>query len=47
MIWEQRVGVIIILTKEDEVDAWWPEEGESHSYSLVVDRQRQDSTFSH
>lgn len=43
LIWEQRVGVVVVLTQEDEVDTWWPEEGEQHSYSAVVDGSRVES----
>ena len=38
------MGVVVVLTKEDEVDGWWPEEGDQHSYSLVVGRTWRDST---
>ena len=43
LIWEQRVGVVVVLTREDEVDDWWPEEGDGHAYSLVVDGIRRES----
>lgn len=31
------MGVVVILTMEEEVTGWWPEEGEQLSYPLVVD----------
>ncbi len=39
MVWEQRVGVIVVLTCEGEVGVWWPEEGEGQSHALVVGRE--------
>lgn len=43
LVWEQRVGVVVVLTREEEVDPWWPEEGEQDSYSLVVGGKWVDS----
>lgn len=43
MIWEQGVGVIIVLCKEEEADPWWPEEGDEHIYSLVMGGAWMDS----
>lgn len=43
LVWEQRVGVVVVLAKEEEVDPWWPEEGEQHSYHLVVGGKWVDS----
>ena len=35
--------MVVVLTKEREVDEWWPEEGDEHSYSLVLQGKRSDS----
>lgn len=35
--------MVVVLTREDEVDSWWPEEGEQQSQSLVVDGDWIDS----
>ena len=37
------MGVVVVLTRDEEVGGWWPEEGEQHSYSLVVDGTRNES----
>lgn len=39
------MGVVVVLTRDEEVDSWWPEEGEQHSYSLVVDGTRRESMY--
>ena len=33
------MGVVVVLTLEEEGLVWWPEEGESQSHPLVVDRE--------
>ena len=42
MVWEQRVGVVVVLTGEggEEVEGggWLPGDGETHRHSLVVSR---------
>ncbi len=45
LVWEHRVGVVVVLTREEEVGDWWPEEGDEHSYSLVVDGARIESAW--
>lgn len=45
LVWEQRVGVVVVLTRGQEADDWWPEEGDEHSYSLVVQGRRADSKY--
>ena len=37
------MGVVIVLTRDNEVDSWWPEDGEQHSYSSVIDGTRIES----
>ena len=37
------MGVVVVVTREGEADEWWPEEGDQHSYSLVVQGRRNDS----
>lgn len=39
LVWEQRVGVVVVLTCDGEVGEWWPEEGEARSHALVVGRE--------
>ena len=38
LVWEHRVGVVIVMTTENEVERWWPQKGHTHSYPLVVSR---------
>lgn len=41
------MGVVVVLTRDEEVDSWWPEEGDEHSYSLVVDGSRKESMLAY
>ena len=39
LVWEQRVCVIVVLTTEEEIEQWWPEEGDTQHHSLVAGRE--------
>ncbi len=44
MMWEVRVGVVVVLTLEEEGVLWWPEEGDRKVYPLVVDGDWEEGT---